>query len=165
MAGLSLSMFHGLPPSVVKVRADDSPDRCACYLEYPSGSAGASPFPETGRLLAQPPASRAGALLFPSVTVTRPGTLSHPFIAGAKVHRPHVVKVRAGIKQFLAKRIQDRECRDSAKHLGLPLHSDGYVFSGHSSLPDALMKAQGRASRNFNENRNIKGTGHEYQMA
>lgn len=149
MAGLSPSLFHGLPPSVVEVRADDSPDRCACLLEYPSRLAGASLFSETGRLLAQSPASRAGALLPISLpAVERIGTLSRP-PAAAKVQSPHVVKVRAGRKQFPPQRVQDGERRDSAKHLGLPFHSDGYVFSGHSSLPDALIKARGGADGNL----------------
>lgn len=95
-------------------------------------------------------ANRVGALPLPSLAaVERVGTLSRPLIAGAKVQSPHVVKIGAGIKQFLAKRIQDRECRDSAQHFGLPLHSDGNVFPVHSSLPDALIKARGRATGNL----------------
>lgn len=149
MAGLSPSLFHGLPLGAVEVRADDSPDRCARRLP-PSAWAGASPLSETGRLPAQSPASRAGALLPISLpAVERTGTLSRPLAAAAKVQRPHVVKIGAGRKQLFPQRVQDGEGGDSAKHFGLPLHSDGDVFSVHSSLPDALIKARGRATGNL----------------
>jgi hypothetical protein len=56
-------------------RDDDTLAGCARRLP-PSAWAGASPFSETGRLLAQPPASRAGALPLISLpAVERIGTL------------------------------------------------------------------------------------------